>query len=734
MYRYSRQGKGPRAHAALALALAICLPLLAANAMGQTTKTSLKSLIDRRAASTTGNLKASFAYSPKYPATGQNVQFVDSSTGNPKSWQWDFGDGTTSADQNPVHVYGESGFKTVTLVVSNGTASKKASHRVPVFTAKASSTSTASTLSASFTYEPKFPVAGQSVQFTDATTGSPSSWLWAFGDETTSSGQNPSHVYNAAGSYNVSLTVANASESKNINKTITVDPQANLKASFTYSPTTLSPGQVVQFTDASSGNPTSWQWNFGDGSEDETQNPAHVYAAAGSYAVTLTITAGASSANTSTNITVGQASGVVTAASPSYEDVTAAISKAQSGDTVMVPAGSATWTSPLVITNGLKLVGAGIGQTVITSGYSGQATYTNYTTPTSHLITYYPESPERDEPFRLSGFTFDFNANCYGPYLYNPSVKPITKVRIDHCELKNSYSGGMELIMVDGTVYGCIDNNILSGGTFMFRSFGVNDATWNNLTFEYGTASNIYFEDNVINCNDSVIEGGAAGRYAFRYNVLNLSANAFPVWDAHGNQPRANNATMGVEIYENTINWGSYNGKLFDHRGGMALVYNNYVNTTSWVIGQTREEYIDSCLPPAVNPLSGQPQYISQSYYWNNLKNGTTLIDVEIPPGLYPDGGQVDYAAGQTAGGVSYPPMAPYRIVPQWNLDCWKQVAAFDGTSGVGAGLLAGRPATGTAGVGYWATDTRTLYRWTAGKWEEYYKPYTYPHPLRSQD
>jgi hypothetical protein len=58
--------------------------------------------------------------------------------------------------------------------------------------------------------------------------------------------------------------------------------------------------------------------------------------------------------------------------------------------------------------------------------------------------------------------------------------------------------------------------------------------------------------------------------------------------------------------------------------------------------------------------------------------------------------------------------------------------SGFDGTSGVGVGLLAARPTSGlVAGVGYWATDTRTLYVATgATTWTTYYTPYTYPHPL----
>jgi len=52
---------------------------------------------------------------------------------------------------------------------------------------------------------------------------------------------------------------------------------------------------VVQFTDRSSGNPTSWNWDFGDGSTSTHQNPSHVYTVPGIYTVTLIVSSSAGS-------------------------------------------------------------------------------------------------------------------------------------------------------------------------------------------------------------------------------------------------------------------------------------------------------------------------------------------------------------------------------------------------------------------------------------------------------
>jgi PKD repeat protein len=62
------------------------------------------------------------------------------------------------------------------------------------------------------------------VAFTDVSTGNPTSWSWTFGDGTTSTSQNPSHVYAAGGSYTVTLTATNLTGSRSANSTITVVP------------------------------------------------------------------------------------------------------------------------------------------------------------------------------------------------------------------------------------------------------------------------------------------------------------------------------------------------------------------------------------------------------------------------------------------------------------------------------------------------------------------------------
>jgi PKD repeat protein len=146
---------------------------------------------------------------------------------------------------------------------------------------------------ANFEANPLMGTVPLTVQFTDTSTGPPTSWNWIFGDMgagNTSSVQNPSHMYTTAGTYSVNLTVTNASGSNTLIKTdyITVTPPAPV-ANFTGTPTTGPAPLTVLFTDTSTNAPMTWNWTFGDGNSSILQNPSHTYTVAGTYSVTLTV-------------------------------------------------------------------------------------------------------------------------------------------------------------------------------------------------------------------------------------------------------------------------------------------------------------------------------------------------------------------------------------------------------------------------------------------------------------
>jgi len=149
------------------------------------------------------------------------------------------------------------------------------------------------------------------VSFTGSASGgtAPYSYSWTFGDgSATSTAQNPTHTYSAAGTYTAKLTVTDsASPANTATSTVTVKVSAvgsPLTATASGLPTS---GQVplnVSFTGSASGGtpPYSYSWNFGDGSATSTaQNPSHTYNNAGSYTATLTVTDSSSPVQTASS-------------------------------------------------------------------------------------------------------------------------------------------------------------------------------------------------------------------------------------------------------------------------------------------------------------------------------------------------------------------------------------------------------------------------------------------------
>ena len=142
------------------------------------------------------------------------VQFNDTSENSPTIWSWKFGDGGKSADQNPVHEFKEPGTYTVTLTAENS-AGEDMVRKTDYITVVAVSVPVAS-----FTVNTTSGKAPLTVRFNDTSSNAPASWLWSFGDSSTSTEKNPIHTYIQAGTYTVSLTVTN--EEGNSFKTMTI--------------------------------------------------------------------------------------------------------------------------------------------------------------------------------------------------------------------------------------------------------------------------------------------------------------------------------------------------------------------------------------------------------------------------------------------------------------------------------------------------------------------------------
>lgn len=216
---------------------------------------------------------------------GDPVTFTDNSASSAPitTWIWNFGDGNVAGTQNPSHAYTAPGMYNVGLSITNSNGCSnfisKASHMtvnpkpVASFSAPVSE-SCAAPFTANFS--------------SAASTGAITTYLWDFGDGTTSNQANPAHTYNAAGNYNVTLTVSTASGCNSVMSRASYIHVATFVAGITSVDASVCQGQNVSFTDASTTPAVSWVWDFGDGSPTSgLQNPTHMYAAAGNYTVTL---------------------------------------------------------------------------------------------------------------------------------------------------------------------------------------------------------------------------------------------------------------------------------------------------------------------------------------------------------------------------------------------------------------------------------------------------------------
>lgn len=206
------------------------------------------------------------------PCINASVQFQNTST-NATSYLWDFGDGTTSNDPNPVHTYTVSGNFTILLSATSDSCTR---------TSTFSNFITVIDPVCSFIVSTSGQCIPISAQFTD---GSPTAinWLWNFGDGTNSSQHNPTHIYTLAPTDSIKLTITDV---HGCIKSYSQKAINYYSAVATIDNTTGCVPHTSQFTDLSN-SATSWLWNFGDNTTSTLQNPPHNYITAGIFTVTL---------------------------------------------------------------------------------------------------------------------------------------------------------------------------------------------------------------------------------------------------------------------------------------------------------------------------------------------------------------------------------------------------------------------------------------------------------------
>lgn len=214
--------------------------------------------------------------------------FTDQSIGA-TSWFWNFGDGTTTTQQNPVHDFPGYGTYTVKLTVSNDTCQHSKTQSIKIVNG-----------TPGFKAIPTIACKGNTINFSADTTNAANivSYQWNFGHGGSGgNGINTSTVYTNAGYYSVSLVVtdiAGCIDSMVKPNYIRINgPTAN----FTAANNNGCRGLTAMFSDASLNdgisNIVAWQWNFGDGTLiNNTSSTAvqHIYTTSGAFPVLLKVT------------------------------------------------------------------------------------------------------------------------------------------------------------------------------------------------------------------------------------------------------------------------------------------------------------------------------------------------------------------------------------------------------------------------------------------------------------
>jgi len=411
-------------------------------------------------------------------------------------------------------------------------------------------------------------------------------------------------------------------------------------------------------------------------------------------------------------LTVSARAATINAASTSQAHVQAAIDSATAGDTVVIPAGSVTWSGVVSLNKAITLQGSGTWGTIISLDAAG--------------------------PSWGSGVISVSGGN--GCVLQNlsfidPTTSSVTAIatsgnswRITNVKYRKTGDGGNPAYFIAPTGYGLIDHCDMAsvmGQSEMIFIAGPSDS-WTTAD-GIGTVNNVFIEDCVTDDAGYLCDAHNNSRAVIRFNTMNGSNKI----DAHGLQSASPRGARHTEVYNNTFTYSGY-VMFIELRSGTGRCFNNTATyDTNWlglveyyvtVGGQTSAGYpFNDQIGIGQDPKSAA----SAPYYvWGNRHGASLKWLVDRAPGGASMDGTIDL-----------------------NRDYFEEPSGtFNGTAGVGIGTAAQMNAITptTTGVGYWVTDEGEwnstngatadgrLYRWSGSAWVLNYTPYTYPHPLQS--
>jgi gliding motility-associated-like protein len=210
------------------------------------------------------------------------VNFTTISSGTVTNYNWDFGDGNTSAVTSPSHVFASSKTYVISLKSTSDKGCEETISKSIVVYDK---------ILARFTVNRATCGVNSSIQFTDISLapGGATKYSWSFGDGSTSSQKDPLHIYGKTGTFKVKMkitTIDGCSDSAEETIKINEIPKASFKLD---SDTICSNNKQATFINTSvlSSGTMNYEWDFGDGFLSTQKDPVHTYGSYGSYTVKL---------------------------------------------------------------------------------------------------------------------------------------------------------------------------------------------------------------------------------------------------------------------------------------------------------------------------------------------------------------------------------------------------------------------------------------------------------------
>jgi PKD repeat protein len=248
--------------------------LIASNPSGSDTLTSTNPII------VYNPLTIGFTANPAHGRKPLNVSFHSSFNETPETMTWDFGDGQTSINPDPVHKYSNAGTYDVKLVA------ELCAHKDSLIKEDYIQVSD---IKAEFAADKRCGIPPLTVTFSDGSTSSHSitSWHWDFGDGGTSILQNPTHQFTGTNAFDVTLIVSDGIGDDTLRKQGYISTQDSVSADFIGVPKSGRSPLSVMFEPVLEGIANEYFWEFGDGESSTLRNPIHTYATQGKYDVKL---------------------------------------------------------------------------------------------------------------------------------------------------------------------------------------------------------------------------------------------------------------------------------------------------------------------------------------------------------------------------------------------------------------------------------------------------------------